>query len=244
MTDGNTIMGALAEAVTEAVNAVKAGDLCPLRQQHIKHHPLKSSLHLLTVEVLHHLILVRLAAYHDRFVQSAREIAEQRLLGGIVRDLVHYPLILTDLVADRVGVVDQIQVGQTVGNLTFGFLADRFGHKLSLELGALVSLFAFLLAWLSPAPHWYYGVFALLGIAIGAMIVSGILVIMEFCEPQRRPTYAGMANSSMGLVSLAAPLIGAWLAKMSYSWLFALSAIVYLLAFIALHWWVKEPRSA
>jgi MFS family permease len=135
-------------------------------------------------------------------------------------------------------------LGQTVGNLTFGFLADRFGHKLSLELGALVSLFAFLLAWLSPAPHWYYGVFALLGIAIGAMIVSGILVIMEFCEPQRRPTYAGMANSSMGLVSLAAPLIGAWLAKMSYSWLFALSAIVYLLAFIALHWWVKEPRWA
>jgi MFS family permease len=135
-------------------------------------------------------------------------------------------------------------LGQTVGNLTFGFLADRFGHKLSLELGALVSLLAFLLAWLSPSPHWYYGVFALLGIAIGAVIVSGILVIMEFSEPQRRPTYAGMANSSMGLVSLAAPLIGAWLAKMSYSWLFALSAFVYLLAFIALHWWVKEPRWA
>ena len=92
--------------------------------------------------------------------------------------------------------------------------------------------------------YWYYVVFALLGVAIGAMIVSGMLVIMEFSEPQRRPTYAGMANSSMGLVSLAAPLIGAWLAKMSYSWLFALSAFVYLLAFIALHWWVKEPRWA
>jgi MFS family permease len=135
-------------------------------------------------------------------------------------------------------------LGQTVGNLTFGFLADRFGHKLSLELGALVALFAFLLAWLSPAANWYYVVFALLGIAVGAMVVSGILVIMEFSEPQRRPTYAGMVNSSMGLVSLAAPLIGAWLAKTSYSWLFALSAFVYLLAFIALHWWVKEPRWA
>ena len=135
-------------------------------------------------------------------------------------------------------------LGQTVGNLTFGFLADRFGHKLSLELGALVSFCAFLLAWLSPSVHWYYVVFALMGVAIGAMIVSGILVIMEFSEPQRRPTYAGMANSSMGLVGIAAPLIGAWLAKMSYSWLFALSAIVYLLAFIALHWWVKEPRWA
>jgi MFS family permease len=132
--------------------------------------------------------------------------------------------------------------GQTVGNLTFGFLADRFGHKLSLELGALVSLFAFLIAWLSPSAHWYYVVFALLGIAIGAMIVSGILVIMEFCEPQRRPTYAGLANSSVGLVSVAAPLIGAGLAQVSYSWLFALSALVYALAFVALRWWVREPR--
>jgi MFS family permease len=105
-------------------------------------------------------------------------------------------------------------------------------------------LFAFLLAWLSPSAGWYYVVFAFLGIAIGAMIVSGILVIMEFCEPQRRPTYAGMANSSMGLVGIAAPLIGAWLAQVSYSWLFALTACIHLLAFAALHWWVKEPRWA
>ncbi len=135
-------------------------------------------------------------------------------------------------------------LGQTAGNLTFGFLADRFGHKLSLELGALVAFCAFLLAWLSPSAYWYYLVFAFMGVAIGAMIVSGILVIMEFSEPHRRPTYAGMANSSMGLVGIAAPLIGAWLAQSSFSWLFALSAFIYLLAFAALHWWVKEPRWA
>ncbi|MGB2895022.1 MAG: MFS transporter [Anaerolineales bacterium] len=135
-------------------------------------------------------------------------------------------------------------LGQTVGNLTFGFLADRFGHKLSLDLGALVFTCAFLLAWLSPSAHWYYVVFALMGVANGAMVVSGILVIMEFCEPGRRPTYAGMANSSIGFVGIAAPLIGAWLAQMSYSWLFALSACIYLLAFAALYWWVKEPRWA
>jgi MFS family permease len=116
-------------------------------------------------------------------------------------------------------------LGQTAGNLTFGFLADRFGHKLSLELGALVAFCAFLLAWLSPSAYWYYLVFAFMGVAIGAMIVSGILV-------------------SMGLVGIAAPLIGAWLAQSSFSWLFALSAFIYLLAFAALHWWVKEPRWA
>jgi MFS family permease len=135
-------------------------------------------------------------------------------------------------------------LGQTVGNLFFGFLADRRGHKLSLELGTLISLAAFLIAWLSPAAYGYYLVFALLGIATGAGIVSGILVIMEFCEPGRRPTYAGMTNSSIGLVSVAAPLIGAGLAQVSYSWLFALSALVYSLAYVAMRWWVREPRWA
>ncbi len=133
-------------------------------------------------------------------------------------------------------------LGQTVGNLAFGWLADRFGHKLSLELGALASFLAFGLAWLAPSAELYYVVFGLLGISLSAIIVSGILVIMEFCEPQRRPTYTGLANTGVGLVGLVAPLLGAWLANINYNWLFALSAIVNLLTFVAMHWWVQEPR--
>jgi MFS family permease len=135
-------------------------------------------------------------------------------------------------------------VGQTLGNLAFGFLADRFGHKLSLELSALASFLAFTLAWLATSANWYYAVFALLGITLGGIIVSGILVSMEFSEPERRPTYAGMANTAVGLVSVVAPLLGAWLASKGYNWLFALSAGINLLALILMRWWVKEPRQA
>lgn len=135
-------------------------------------------------------------------------------------------------------------LGQTVGNLIFGFLADRFGHKLALELSALASCLAFVLAWLAPSADWYYIVFALLGVTSGATIVSGILVVLEFCEPQRRPTYVGMANTGVGLVYVAAPLLGAWLAGASYNWLFALSAGVNLVALMMMRWWVQEPRWA
>ncbi|MEE8568888.1 MAG: MFS transporter [Anaerolineales bacterium] len=135
-------------------------------------------------------------------------------------------------------------LGQTVGNLAFGWLADRFGHKLSLELGALASFLAFALAWLAPSAGWYYAVFGLSGIALGAMIVSGILVIMEFCEPQRLPTYAGLTNTGVGLVGMVAPLIGAWLASINYGWLFALSAGVNLCGLVAMRWFVQEPRWA
>lgn len=136
-------------------------------------------------------------------------------------------------------------LGQTVGNLGFGFLADRFGHKLSLELGgALTSLLAFSVAWLAPAPEWYYLVFVLLGVATGAIIVSGILVVLEFAAPARRPTYVGLANTATGVVSAVGPLLGASLAGVGYGWLFALSAGVNLAALVMLRRRVREPRWA
>jgi MFS family permease len=67
-------------------------------------------------------------------------------------------------------------------------------------------------------------------------------VPMEFSAPPRRPTYVGMANTVTGLVSIVAPLVGAWLAGMGYAWLFAVGAATNLVALAAMRWWVREPR--
>ena len=133
-------------------------------------------------------------------------------------------------------------VGQTIGNLLFGFLADRYGHKLSMELSGLLAALAFSLAWLAPVASWYFVVFLLLGMNLGGMIVSGVLIVMEFCAPEKRPTYAGLTNTGVGVVSSLAPLIGAGLAGVGYDWLFALGAAVNLVAWGLLRFWVKEPR--
>ncbi len=135
-------------------------------------------------------------------------------------------------------------VGQTIGNLIFGFLADKIGHKVSLELSGLSSFLAFGLAWLAPSPELFYLVFALMGVTLGGIIVSGILVVLEFCAPEKRPTYAGLTNTLTGLVSATAPLFGAWLASLGYHWLFTVAAFINLLAFAVLRWWVQEPRKA
>jgi MFS family permease len=132
--------------------------------------------------------------------------------------------------------------GQTAGTLVFGFLADRYGHKICLELGTLAGLGGFTLAWLAPAPNWYYAVFALLGILSGAILVSGILIVMEFSGPERRPTYMGIANTGVGVVGVVAPLLGTILARTGYGLLFAASATCYLATLILFHWWVREPR--
>lgn len=133
-------------------------------------------------------------------------------------------------------------IGASAGNLLFGLLADRYGHKLSLEFSGLASTLAFAIAWLAPAAEWYFAVFALLGLANGAAVVSGILVVLEFCAPPRRPTYVGLANTGIGVVSVAAPLLGAGMAGISYEGLFALCTGVNLVALAAMRWWVREPR--
>ena len=135
-----------------------------------------------------------------------------------------------------------ILVGQTAGNLGFGFMADRRGHKLSLEIGCLAYGAAFVVALLAPSPTWYFAAFALIGVGSSATIVSGILVVMEFSAPERRPTYIGLANTGVGVVSAVAPLLGALLASIGYGWLFALSALASFVAFPLMRWWVREPR--
>ena len=135
-------------------------------------------------------------------------------------------------------------LGQTGGNLAFGFLADRFGHKLSLQAGAVAGAVGYAVAWLSPGPTWYYGVFLLVGVVSSAVLISGILIVMEFSGPARRPTYIGLANSATGVIGTAAPLLGAWLASVSYDWLFAVCLALNLLTAALFRWWVRDPRAA
>jgi MFS family permease len=133
-------------------------------------------------------------------------------------------------------------LGQGTGMLLLGVLADRKGHKLSLVLCALASGLGFVFVWLAPTEQIYLATFFLLGFANGGTIVSGILVVLEFAEPERRPTYIGITSTGVGLISMIAPMFGTWLATLSYPWLFGISACVNLLAASAMHFWVEEPR--
>lgn len=133
-------------------------------------------------------------------------------------------------------------VGQATGNLVAGWVADRRGHKLSLEMSCLACMAAFVLAWLAPAPEWYYGVFALWGMSQGAVIVSGILIVMEFTVDVERTTYFGIVNTAVGIGFVIMPLVGAGLAGIGYGWTFGISGVAALLAWVAFRWFVQEPR--
>ena len=132
--------------------------------------------------------------------------------------------------------------GQTVANLVLGFLADRFGHKISLEVAAISGFIAFGLAWLAPGPNYYFVVFFLLGVTFGSTVVSGLLIALEFSKPDKRPTYVGLTNTGVGLVSAIAPLLGASLAGVNYNLLFAIGCLINLFAWFLFRFVVIEPR--
>jgi MFS family permease len=134
-------------------------------------------------------------------------------------------------------------IGQALSNLIFGWLADRKGHKLVLELSTLCGAVAVGIASLAPVSEWFILIFALIGASAAGFMLSGIMIVFEFCEPEVRPTYIGLSNTVLGVFSALAPLIGGWLAiTVGYQALFAIACVIGLVGLALLRWTVNDPR--
>ncbi len=134
-------------------------------------------------------------------------------------------------------------IGQALSNLLFGVLADRKGHKLVIELSALLGALAVGLASLASTPEWFHLVFALTGASMAGIILSGIMIVFEFCSPEMRPTYIGLSSTVTGLAAAVTPMLGGWLADaLGYRPLFGLAFVFGLAGLALLHWSVREPR--
>jgi MFS family permease len=142
------------------------------------------------------------------------------------------------------GYVIAMQIGQSISNLFFGFLADRKGHKLSLEISFLVSVLSIGLALIAPNPLWFYLVFFLRGAVLAGTFISGISIVYEFTNAENRPTYIGLANTIPGVAGALGPLFGGWLAGAAgYPWMFVLSGVLGALSLGLLRFTVREPRN-
>jgi MFS family permease len=136
-----------------------------------------------------------------------------------------------------------LQIGLALGNLFFGFFADRKGHKLSLEICLVLSILSLLLAIFAPNPRWFFPVFFLRGAVNGCTFVSGISIVYEFADAENRATYIGLANTLPGVAGAIAPLLGGLLAgAMSYQAMFILAVIIGVAGWILLRFAVREPR--
>jgi len=137
-----------------------------------------------------------------------------------------------------------LQIGLALANLFFGFLTDRTGHKLSLEICMALSVLSLLLALVAPSPWWFFLIFFLRGAVNAGTFVSGISIVYEFTDAENRPTYIGLANTIPGVAGALAPLFGGWLVgAVSYQAMFTLSAAIGVVSWFLLRFAVTEPRT-
>ncbi|MFO7446265.1 MAG: MFS transporter [Ignavibacteriaceae bacterium] len=129
-----------------------------------------------------------------------------------------------------------------IGNILFGFIADKFGHKLNMLMAAISVVAACLLALATPSVLAYYFVFIFSAFTATLMLVSRLSIIAELCEEEDRPTYIAVTNM------ITAPFIllgiaGGWVANMyGYNIVFILAGFFALVSSFMFGMKVKEPR--
>lgn len=130
----------------------------------------------------------------------------------------------------------------TVANLGMGFLADRRGNKLVLQLGMGLWALAALLAVVAPSAGWVAVVFALHGIALTGTEIGGFNLPLEFAPRAQVPTYSAVYMTAIAPVRALASLLGGWLAALGYAPVFLLGAITAVVGLALLTASVRDPR--
>ncbi len=148
------------------------------------------------------------------------------------------------LAGGEVGLLTAIlAASQALFNPLWGMVADRLGHKTTLCIVAFGTGLATLVTWLAPAGAWMRLAFALLGISMASDSVSRMNIVFEFCAPEDRPTYVGLANTLLAPTKTLAPIVGGWMAQVSgYRLLFLVAVLVSLFGGLLMAMIVHEPR--
>lgn len=136
-----------------------------------------------------------------------------------------------------------LMITQVVMNIGMGWLADRWSRKGVLEIGFVAMGLSALLAWLAPSFNWFYLVMVLTGTAYTALWTIMMALTLQFGGDETRSTYVGMANTLITPFTILAPFVGGWLATVaSYQVTFLASTIFAVVAFICLHFTVRDPK--
>ena len=205
---------------------------------------------------------------HDPAPQAPGLRQHLRGLPGLLRDdrgfalyiLAQSALILATVAGNFLAAAAMRQLGADIGQLglynvilmattslaglLLGFLADRHGHRLVLELTGLAASLAAASALLAPAsPGLMLLAFFLTAFTTAGLSLSAFNIVLEFSGPARAATYTALCMLLTVPVRFGAPLLaGAAADRYGYAPVFLGSALSGLIAVVLLRSRVPEPR--
>ena len=133
---------------------------------------------------------------------------------------------------------------EVIMNPLLGWLGDRRGHLITLQIGIIASIASVLLAWGAKSVAWFFPIFILAGIASVAMWTVPISMTLEFGSESERPAYIGLANTLVAPSTFLAPILAGWLIdSVNYQTAFMAAAIAGIATLIVLILGVHDPRN-
>ena len=133
-------------------------------------------------------------------------------------------------------------ISSILANLVMGRLADHWGPRIVMLIGALAATLSALLAYFAPSANWFYANFILTSMAIVAIWTIPIPLTVQFGTEEERPYYIGLSSTLTSPATLLAPVFGGWLADtVGFQATFLVSIICGLLMATMLVFVVKDP---
>jgi MFS family permease len=135
-----------------------------------------------------------------------------------------------------------VVVSQMMSALVSGYIADHFGNKRVIVIGATALMLASTTAYCAPSLPLFRLVFVFLGIHLGTESSARYNIALEFGTPHRRSTYIGLMNTLVApfyLSGLVGGLVGAWL---GFRGVFALALLFSAAGLVFLGFLVSDPR--
>lgn len=135
-------------------------------------------------------------------------------------------------------------IGQVAGNLVFGWLADRMGHRLVLAAGTAAIAGASVVALAAPSVELLLVTFFLDGVYDAALNVSSLNILLELAPAAgERPTYVGLGRTLVAPVAFGAPLVaGLLIDAAGFASMFALATAMSVVGLTLMLTRVRDPR--
>jgi MFS family permease len=172
-------------------------------------------------------------------------IADSLLISSLMADA-FYALYaikkfsLSDAYAGAFTIIMMISV--IFGNILFGYIADKFGHRINLMMAAGTSFSACMISLIAPSPILFYFVFVFSAFTATLLQLSRLTIIAEICAEEDRPTYIAITNLLTSPFILSGILGGLIANSFGYNYVFILAAFLSLSSFLWYLKKVKEPR--
>jgi MFS family permease len=133
-------------------------------------------------------------------------------------------------------------IGQGLGAIINGYIADRRGNKAALIAAAGGMLAASTTALLAPTLFYYKFIFLFLGMNLGSELITRQNLVLEYSPANQRSMYVGLMNSLLAPLYFVG-IIGGWIAEyFGYTTLFLIGIILSVLGMILITVLVVEPR--